>query len=185
MYIESTLTAYSAFFSDLLDLPSMQSPESAPVELDHSSETVRLFVDLIVTRNLSTQDIPTGMMLELFSICDKFQMEEVDIALMKDIRSRLMSPQDPVSLDPWSIFKYAANRGDIDMARTCIQAFEDAGINHQSIYRASPSHFVGIPGNFVTALLLAGYDYNDRDIGDETSIRERSWYRVSILFRPL
>jgi hypothetical protein len=125
------------------------------------------------------------MMLELFSICDKFQMEEMDIALMKDIRSRLMSPQDPVSLDPWSIFKYAANRGDIDMARTCIQAFEDAGINHQSIYRAPPSHFVGIPGNFATALLLAGYEYNDHDTEDDRWMWERSWYRVAMTFNPL
>ena len=96
-----------------------------------------------------------------------------------------MSPEDPVNLDPWSIFKFAANRGDIGMARACIQAFEAAEINHQSVYRASPSHFVGIPGNFVTALLLAGYDYNDHDIEDESSIRERTWYRVAMLFNPL
>ena len=75
----------------------------------------------------------------------------MDIALMKDMRSRLMSPQDPVSLDPWSSLKFAANRGDIDMAQAYIQAFEGAGINHQSIYRAHSSHFVGIPGNLVAA----------------------------------
>jgi hypothetical protein len=125
------------------------------------------------------------MMLELFSICDKFQMEEMNIALMKDMKSRLMFPEDPIGLDPWSIFKFAANRGDIDMARACIEAFAAAEINHQSIYRAQTSHFVGIPGNFIAALLLAGYDYDDYESETDGSIWERPWYRVAMLFNPL
>ena len=125
------------------------------------------------------------MMLELFSICDKLQMEEMDIALMRDIGSRLESPEDSVNLDPWSIFKFAANRGDIDMARACIQAFYEAEISHQSIYRAPPSHFIGIPGNFVTALLLAGYEYNDHDTENDRWMWQRSWYHVAMAFNPL
>jgi hypothetical protein len=185
MHPESTLTPYSAFFSGLLDLPSSQPLESAPIELDHSSETVRLFIDFVVSDRTSTEDVPTDMMLELFSICDKFQTKEIDIALMRGMKSRLISPKNPIRLDPWSIFKFAANRGDIDMARTCIHAFEDAEINHQSIYRAQTSHFAGIPGNFVTALLLAGYEYNDHDTEDDRWMWERSWYRVAMAFNPL
>ena len=62
MYIESTLTAYSTFFSDLLDLPSSQPLESAPIELGHGGETVRLLVDFVVSDRISTEDIPTSMM---------------------------------------------------------------------------------------------------------------------------
>jgi hypothetical protein len=125
------------------------------------------------------------MMFELFSICDKFQMKKIDIELARGIKSRLMSPQDPFSLDPWSIFKFAANRGDVEMARSCIQALEDAGISHQSIYQAEASHFVGIPGNFVAALLLAGCDYDDHDDEEEhRSFWKRSWYYVAYHFHP-
>jgi hypothetical protein len=98
---------------------------------------------------------------------------------------RLQSPQEVSGSDPWRIFKFAANRNDTELARTCIHAFQAAGISHQSIYQAPPSHFDEISGRYVAALLLAGYHDRNRDLEDDNLTSERSWYEIALSFNRI
>jgi hypothetical protein len=177
----------SAFFRDLLNLPVQQSFELAPieVEVDHDGETVRTFLDQVVIGRMVVLDIPTAIVIESFTICDKFQMEEMQVALIRGMDLRLQSPQEVSGSDPWRIFKFAANRNDTELARTCIHAFQAAGISHQSIYRAQPPHFDDISGRYVPALLLAGYHDRNRDLEDDNLTSERSWYEIALSFNPI
>jgi hypothetical protein len=177
----------SAFFRDLLHLPVQQYFEFAPIELevDHDGETVRTFLDQVVIGRMVILDIPTAMVIEILTICGEFQMEEMQVALIRGMDQRLQSPQEVSGSDPWRIFKFAANRNDTELARTCIHAFQAAGISHQSIYQAPPSHFDEISGRYVAALLLAGYHDRNRDLEDDNLTSERSWYEIALSFNRI
>ena len=81
----------SAFFRDLLNLPVQQSFEFAPihVEVDHDGEAVRMFLDLVVVDKKIIYDIPTAIVIKIFAICDEFQMEEMQVALIRCMNLRL------------------------------------------------------------------------------------------------
>jgi hypothetical protein len=175
----------SAFFRQLLEVRQLHSFVLAPLEIEHDSRTVRVFLDLVVVCEASTNEISTAVLIELFSICDLFQMVGMEAVLSGGLKSRLHGSPGPAHLDPWSIFRFAANRGDIELARSCIRAFEAGGSQHHTIYRAHTSYFDGIPSDYCVALLLAGYEYSDHDPSDSRLIGKRSWDDISKSFSPL
>jgi hypothetical protein len=179
------LTIYSAFFKQLLEVRQLHSFVLAPLEIEHDSRTVRVFLDLVVVCEASMNEIPTTVLVELFSICDLFQMVAMEAVLSEGLKSRLQGPPDPANLDSWSIFKFAANRADIELARDCIKAFEAGGIQHHTIYRAHPSYFDSIPSNYCVDLLLAGYEYSNHDPSDNQLTGKRSWDLIAKSFSPL
>ena len=141
-----------------MKFPSDQALELSPIELDHDSKIVRYFIDFVMALSTSTAQISMTEFAQLFELTDKFMMEKVDKTLMVAMGLRVQQRPTPKDLDPWTVFKFAANRDNTELARACILAFEGAGVDRVDIFEATASKFDGIPGKYIAGLLLAGFD---------------------------
>jgi len=141
-----------------MKFPSNQALELSPFELDFDSKIVRYFIDFVMAHSSSTAQISMTEFAQLFELTDKFMMEKVDKTLMVAMGLRVQQRPTPKDLDPWTVFKFAANRDNTELARACILAFEGAGVDRVDIFEAIVSKFDGIPGKYIAGLLLAGFD---------------------------
>jgi hypothetical protein len=117
---------------------------------------------------------------ELFQLSDKFVTENVDQALLVAMELRVQQRPTPTDLDPWTVFKFAADCDAYELARSCIRAFENARIRHDSIYEARVSKLDGIPANYVAGLLLAGIDYRRPYVNKPDLFLDlRSWDEIA------
>jgi hypothetical protein len=63
----------STFISDLLDIPSHQSIETAPIQLDQITRHAELFVDLVLSSGTARMYIPLDDCKPLLDLCDRLQ----------------------------------------------------------------------------------------------------------------
>jgi hypothetical protein len=147
------LTMNSGFIRDLLTFPSNQ--ELKPVELDHDSKIVRYFIDFVMAHSTSTNQISMAEFEQLFQLSDKFQTVKVDQTLLVAIGMRTQLLPTPADLNPRTVFKFAANRDSVALARDSIRAMEGAGIERLHIFAGCVSNFDGIPSRYIAGLWLA------------------------------
>ena len=79
----------SGFIKDLLDLPSHQSIETAPIQLDQVSRHVELFVDLVVSSGQALMYIALDDCKPLLDLCDHLQAPAIDKRVWQALTSRL------------------------------------------------------------------------------------------------
>jgi hypothetical protein len=179
-YVLSWATAEpsSGFVRRLLDVPSQQPLDSAPICLDYSSSTLLCFarqihfqtvydIDLMMTL---TSDICKG----LFELCDRFDAPQVYESVSQAVRIRLHAQFASVAktqvvpkLDVWEIFRLAALRGEFEIAKAAIAALDDAGLTDEILFpkdAKSSTRFDGLPMGYVYALLMLRYTYRDHHV---------------------
>ena len=174
---------YSAFIRDLITFPSDQALESSPIELEHNNKIVRYFIDFVMSGSTSTAQISMTDFEELFKLSDKFMAEKVEKSLIVAMGLRVQQRPTPEDLEPWTVFRFASNRDNVELARACILAFECAEIDRHDIFNAEASKFDGIAGKYIAGLLLAGFDMtrhlNPRGVGPDIVVKMRTWKEVA------
>jgi hypothetical protein len=187
------LTA-SAFIKDLLDVPSPQAIEDTPIELDHDSTIIRHFLQFAFPHvtNLGVQ-LDWESFMELFQLCDRLQSPEIESALMVAIKLLLQQTPRPQGINPWEIFKFAARRVDVQLARTAIRAMDnidDETRGWRGFFEFGRySGFADVPSTYVAGLFFAGYTIETQfdSEGESTSslfIDRKPWNDIARDFKP-
>jgi hypothetical protein len=123
----------SGFIKDLLDIPSHQSIETAPIQLDQVSRHVELFVDLVLSSGQALMYIALDDCKPLLALCDRLQAPAIDKRVWQALTSRLWNTTLFKNLSPWDIFRLAANRGDDYVCGKAVAAFQVHGYQYNDI----------------------------------------------------
>jgi hypothetical protein len=167
----TTADPSSGFIKGLLDVPSHQSLESAPIYLDYPSDTILSFVRQLHITGHPDSHLVIGLTSDickhLFDLCDRFDAPQINDIVSKAIRMRLrmLSPTNPaltaiVSLDVWEIFRIGAARNDFEVARAAIAALDIAGLTEEILFAKEvklSARFDGLPLRYVYPLLMLRY----------------------------
>jgi len=150
----------SVFIKNLLDIPSHQSIESAPIHLDHPSIIVRTFVNHVYS------DLPIACSLTLaictgvFELCDHFEAPQVYTTMSQNTQDRLQIAEHIREMDVWEVFKAAAIRDDVELATAAIKAFDLARLSAALFQhnQKSVARFDGLPTRYSVNLLMARHN---------------------------
>ena len=143
-----------------MDVPSQEPLEHAPIHLDYSSTTIRLFVHHIYSNTALDFEMTTRVCKELFELCDRFQAPEVYHVFCRSIQLRMESGKNMGNLDVWEVFRLAAIKDDFLLARSAITALDSVGLTQRILFTNSAgslARFEGLPIRYVHAVLMARY----------------------------
>jgi len=160
---QTTANHRSGFIRDLLDVPSHQSLESAPIYLDYPSDTILSFVRQLHSTGHPDSPLVMGLTSDicehLFDLCDRFDAPHINDIVSQAIRMRLrmLSPINPalpvtVMLDVWEIFRIGSARDDFEVARAAIAALDSAGLTEEILFAKEvklSARFDGLPLRYV------------------------------------
>jgi hypothetical protein len=175
---------FSTFISDLLDLPSSQSIESAPIHLDQDARHVRLFVDLVLSSGTALMYFELDDCKPLLDICDRLQALDLDKLVWKALTRRLQSTTLFKNLSPWDIFRLAANRGDNHVCGLAITAFQIHGYQFDDICSQPGNFYDGIPSRYLATLLTGNYRWKIKH-GGESTYTQLGWREIADRFNKL
>jgi hypothetical protein len=144
---------YSDFIKDLLDLPSDQSIDQAPIHVHQPANIVRKFIDCAISSQdhdfkLSFVDIKAFV-----DLCDHLQCLAIKLSVLKSLKIQMANINLKQTFDAWEIFKVAANQGDVALAKLAIGHFERSGIVRDLFAKQSATFFDDVPPRYVYALL--------------------------------
>lgn len=166
----------SQFVEDLRLVPSEEALDDSPVHLDYSSATVRVFIDLVCTRHiLAFKTIKLNCLgyEELFKLCDQFEAPEIANSLAANLRAVMKYPT--TGLDPWRVFKVAAQRNDVELARLSAVKIHGTGSGLGEVFfNNPPSFFDGIPSRYMAALMRSAFK-SIGPIGPKESVPIKAW----------
>jgi hypothetical protein len=168
-----TADEISNFIKNLLDVPSQQPLDMAPIHLDIASKVVRSFVSEIYADDILKSrwsDNGFGMnnmktIKELVDLCDRFEAPRIYAAYSETLQMSMLSGRRLVNLDVWEIFKIAALHDDVELAKTAIAALDAVGLTQSILFPKdlkSSAHFDGLPMRFVYPLLMSRYQESER-----------------------
>lgn len=161
------LTSFSEFIRNLVDVPSQEPLENAPIHLDYSSTTIRPFVYHIYSNTAIDFEMTTRVCKELFELCDRFQALQIYDLTCRTMQLRLENSKTFKDLDVWEIFRLAALKDDVKLAKSAIAALDSAGLTQEVLFTnnaKSRARFEGLPVRYVHAILMGkctrDYMYN-------------------------
>lgn len=171
----------SRFVRDLLDVPSAVSLSDSPVNLDYSTATIRLFIDLAYSRHMpSLKHVKLSCLAyeELFKLCDQLEAPDIASSLSDNIRATMRSPT--TGLDPWRVFKLAAGRDDIELARLAAVKIHktDFGLG-DALFNNKPAFFDGIPSRYMAALMRCAFK-SVGHFGPKESVPRKGWIQRNV-----
>jgi hypothetical protein len=158
----------SGFIKDLLDVPSHQSIETAPIQLDQVSRHVQLFVDLVLSSGQALMYIALDDCKPLLDLCDRLQAPAIDKCIWQALTSRLWNTTLFKNLSPWDVFRLAANRGDDHVCGKAVAAFQVHGYRYDDICSQSFEFYQDIPIRCLATLLTGNYRYEIKYRGSPT-----------------
>jgi hypothetical protein len=136
-------------------VPSNQSIQDAPIQLNQLAEHVRQLIDLVYSAN--GVPISTAQQYHvLLEMCDHLQMTAVKETIWKLARAQLTDP-NAVGLTPWETFKLGTI---IDMPGLCFDAasaFVRYNYTLDNVYRQPSEYYEDMPGLYVATLLNDHY----------------------------
>jgi hypothetical protein len=174
----------SGFISDLLEIPSSQSFESAPIQLDQVSRHVEIFVELVVSSGQNTVHIAFDDCVPLLDLCDHLQGPAISSRVWQAFTRGLETTKLFKNLSPWDIFKMAANRGDGYACGKAIAAFQVHGYLFGDIIQKPPDFYHGIPTRYLATLLNGNYGFKIKHGGIRTYVPV-GWAEVAVRFYKL
>jgi len=144
----------SEFVKGLLDLPSTQSLEAAPIHLNQNADIVRFFVNYITSSmGFDIKSSATDCQ-HLIDLCDHLQVPTLYGAVIQSLKLRASRKQLPKGFDAWGMFKIAADQDDVTLAKSAIGCFDRAAVSIKDIFvQDPPSIYDGISPQYIFALL--------------------------------
>lgn len=153
---------FSEFIKTQMALsPGKPIENGIPIELGYSTEVVRMFIDVMYSRHDIRIDMSVPQFKDLFQLCDDFQAPEQDAAIARALRERFTRQTDN-PLDPWDVFKLAAQRDNLEIAKLAASKLQenDRSLSHL-VLANPPSFFDGVPPKYVYALVRSAVWYHD------------------------
>jgi len=144
----------SDFIKDLLDLPSTQSIEEAPIHVHQPANVVRKFIDCVISSQDHDFKLGFTEIKDFVDLCDHLQAPTVKLGVMRSLKLQMGNSNLSQTFDAWGIFKLAANQADVALAKLAIGHFDRSGIILRDLFLKRPSsYFDDIPPRYVYALL--------------------------------
>jgi hypothetical protein len=130
--------------------------------------------------------------MELSQLCDRLQSPEIESALMVAIRLLVQQTPRPKSIKAWVVFRFAAQRDDIELARSAIRAMDDVDDLWRGWERfydnKQGNNFADIPSSYVAGLFFAGSHiadpYDPRLQKCVLRIESKPWNDIARDFKP-
>jgi hypothetical protein len=130
----------SDFIKDLLDIPSAESLESAPIQLHQQARHVRIFIDLVLSSHTAPMGLSIDDCLPLIHICDQLLAPKLDAIIWAALSTQLCTTTKFEHVTPWDIFQLAAARRDDQMCGKAVNAFGVHGYTFDDIC-SQPAYF--------------------------------------------
>ena len=149
-------------------MPSIQSLEDAPIDLNQTAENVHKLLD-IVYASRDEQNMTAKQYLALLEMCNHLQMPTVESTIRKLATARLKD-EKAVGLCPWEVFKLGAMEDSPRLCHRAATAFIKYEYSIDAVCGRDPSYYNDIPSPYVD-ILLANYDKRHKR-PKEDSMRE-------------
>lgn len=144
----------SEFIKGLLELPSTQSLEEAPIHLNQNADIVRFFVNYITSSVGCEIKSSATDCQHLIDLCDHLQVPTLYGAVIQSLKFRASRKQPPKGFDAWGMFKIAADQDDVSLAKCAIGCFDRVDVSIKDIFVQDPtSLYDGIAPRYIFALL--------------------------------
>jgi hypothetical protein len=146
---------FSEFIRNLLSVPSEQSIETAPIYLEHSNAVVRYFLDSLTPSPSAQMLVKIELCTDLLKLSDMFGTPQVERNVLNSMRIAMTfeTGRKP-PIDAWGVFKVAAERDDLALAKAAVGRLGLSGHSIMDIVFKKPASFVdGIPSRYLHALL--------------------------------
>jgi hypothetical protein len=164
----------SDFIKGLLDVPSSQSIDTAPIQLNQIADHVRRLVDLVYSS--SNEPILTAKQGHaLLEMCDYLQMPRVKTTIWKLAEARVNN-MDATGMSPWEAFKLGALQNNPTFCYNALRSKH--GYSMRDISSKPPSEYKDIPGQYLATLFIGNYVPNHKGVFDEVDVHviaERFW----------
>jgi hypothetical protein len=143
--------AISTFVKDSLKLPSSQSLEDAPIQLNQTAIHVKKLLDFIH----ATGPVPVETAKEcdaLLEMCDHLQMSNIRHTIWNLVRARM----DPHKPDP-NAFGLGATRDNYHLCHDAAITFSRYNYKMDDICAQPPSFYQDMPSRYLALLLTNNY----------------------------
>jgi hypothetical protein len=145
---------HSDFIKDLLDLPSSQSIDEAPIQVHQTANIVRRFVDCINSSPEHDPQLKGADLGHFIELCDHLQASAIKSSVLRRVTARLSDIEENRDCDAWEIFKCAAKQDNVALAKLAIGNFDKSGVKLRDMFASeAPLFFDDMPPQYVYALL--------------------------------
>lgn len=166
----------SSFISGLLDIPSGQSLEDAPIHLDQLARHIRIFIDLVQASGTAPFAIQLDDCKPLLDLCDRMQAPSIDKIVWQALSDQIGRTTRFNSLSPWEIFRLSATRDDHHVCGKAVTAFAVIGYQFDDLCSQPAEFYDGIP-----TLLTGNYRWKIK-YGGQSTFTQVSWDEVATRF---
>jgi hypothetical protein len=144
----------SDFIKELLELPSSQSIDQAPIHVHQCAHIVRLFIDYVTSSGSHDLKPSVSESRHILDMCDHLQAFNIKALILDSLAARIYDVGLIPRIDAWGIYKIAATQDDVALAQLAIGHFDKSGVKLRDMFtKGSLSMFEDIPLRYVFALL--------------------------------
>lgn len=137
-------------------------PSRREIFLDYDASIVRTFLDSTYARHDFPIDKNVADFTDLFKLCDQFRAPSQAEYITRALSSKL-SKGGEAPLDPWEVFKLAAKRDKVDLARLAASKLqEDSRSLTHLIFCNTSSFFEDVPSRYMHALIRCSVWHHDQ-----------------------
>ena len=145
---------YSDFIKELLDLPSSQSIDQAPIHVNQTAHIVRQFIDCTTSSGSHDLNPSVSDSKHMLDLCDHLQAPDIKVWILDSLAARIYDVGLIQRIDAWGIYKIAATQDDFTLAKLAIGHFDKSDVKLRDMFaKESPSFFADIPLQYVVALI--------------------------------
>jgi hypothetical protein len=171
----------SDFIKDLLDIPSAESLETAPIQLHQQARHVRIFIDLVLSSHTAPMSLSIDDCLPFIHICDQLLAPKLDAIVWAALGTQLSTTTKFEHVTPWDIFQMAAARRDDQMCGKAVNAFGVHGYTFDDICSQPAYFYEGLSTKYVATLLTGNFKWSHKHSG-KPAYAQRGWEAVADRF---
>lgn len=139
---------------DLLDVPSAERLNTAPILLDENEAAIRYFLDIALSGGTPVAKLDLQRCGEIYSLCERFQATPVLSSISEAMQIALRDTNSD-NFDAWAVFKLAAKLDDVPLAKEAIRRLDPCKRNAVSLFFniESLDIYDEVPKRFTLALI--------------------------------